>query len=405
MYNKLKMNRPIQNLRTFTRKHWLLLVGFGGLTLAVFAVLLLRLQTLMPGYTTSELNTYHTASSLNELWKKPIDAPYYLLVHGLQYLTPHNLLAVRLVSVLIGAVSVLIFCILMIRWHGVRTALVGTMLFAFSAWFLHIARYGSPQAMYLVFLPLAACGMWLREKQAGTAVVLGLTLSALLLYTPGMAWFLVFGLFLQWPIIDKAFKKNPGAVVLGSVFFLAILAPLGWYFYKHTGELTSWLCLPRRFWAHSSELLRDIVNVPLAIFFRMPSDNPVMQVGRLPVLNVFSGVMFAAGCYVYAKNVRLARSRLFLAIGVLGSIIIGISQGAIPITPLVPFAFAVATAGIGYMIDVWYQVFPRNPLAQGLGMGLLALVILLVATFQLSSYFVAWPHATASRSQFTIKGP
>lgn len=399
------MNQATQKLRTLVQKKWPILTAFSLLFVVIIGLLLFRIQTILPGYSAQEVAAYHAASGFTDLWKTPINAPYYVLVHALQYIAPHNLIAVRLASVLIGTVSALVFCVLIVRWHGARTALIGTLLFCTSAWFLHSARYGSADTMFLVFLPLAACGVWLREKQAGLAVLLGLLLSAVLLYTPGMAWFLSFGLLLQWPIIDKAFKKNPGSVALGSALFLAILAPLLWYFYKHPHEAINWLGLPQHIWSGIPQVLRAIVDVPLAIFFRAPADNPIAWVGRLPILNVFTITMFAAGCYIYAKKVRLARTRLFLALGILGSIIIGISQGAIPITPLVPFAFVIVAAGIGYSIDVWFQVFPRNPLAQSIGMGLLACVILLVCTYETSSYFVAWPQAQATRTLFTIKQP
>lgn len=395
------MTNMTQKLRTIVQENWPVFAAFAALAALTLGLLLFKINTLLPGYSAQEIATYNAATSLSELVKSPVNAPYYVLVHFLQYLTPHNLLAVRLASILVGAITALIFAILMLRWHGIRTAFVGTLLFITSAWFLHAARYGSPDVMFLAFLSLAACGVWLHEKQASLAVLIGLVLSAVLLYTPGMAWFLAFGLFLQWPIIDKAFKKNPGSVTLGSALFVAILAPLIWFFFKHPHEITHWLGLPQHIWTDILEVLRGIINVPLAIFVRAPADNPVAWVGRLPILNVFAVTMFVSGCYVYAKKVRLARTRMFLALGILGSLVIGISQGAIPIAPLIPFVFAVVAAGIGYVTDVWFKVFPRNPLAQSIGVSLLAGVIILACVYETGSYFMTWPGTQATQDLFT----
>lgn len=405
MYNKSQMNGITQKLRTLAQTQWPTLTAFGIVFTFVIGGFLFRLGSLLPGYSSEEVAAYKAAGSLQNIVHHPFDAPYYLLVHCLQYLTPHNLLAVRLASALLGVITIITFCVLIALWHGARTAVIATLVFGGSVWMLHATRYGSPQAMYLLFLPLIACGAWLREKQVGAAAAIAITLSALLMYTPGMAWFLAFGLFLQWPTIDRAFKKHPGAVTLGGTLFLIILAPLGFYFYKHPHAIFDWLLLPTPIWHGASHTLRAIIDVPLALFFRAPSDNPLTWLGRLPILSIFALVMFIAGCFIYAKYIKLARVRLFLSLGILGSIIIGISQSRIPITPIVPLAFAVVAAGIGYVLDTWYKVFPRNPLAQGIGMGLFASVVLLLVVYNTSNYFVAWPEATATRTLFTNKGP
>ncbi len=398
------MSSLLQYFRQNARKHWLAIIIFGVLGVGLTATLLAQINSLVPGYSSGEVAAYHAADSATTIWRNPINAPYELLVLCLRSVTPHHFLAVRLSSVFIGWLTLVVFGTIMFRWHGLRTAVIGTAFFGMSAWFLHVARLGSPQVMFLGLTWLVACGIWLRQKQSGLAALWGLILCALLLYTPGIAWFLGGGLLLQWPTIDRAFKKNVGAVSLGSALFLTLLTPLLWHFYKHPHEVTTWLCLPDT-WNHPLQLIRSIVDVPVAIFFRAPQNNPLIWVGRMPILSAFGTTMFIAGAFVYGKYIRLARVRLLVLFGILGTIVIGLSQSRIPLTPLVPGIFAVITVGLGYILDVWYRVFPRNPIAQSLGLALFGCVLAMACIYSLRVYFVAWPQASVTRALFIAKEP
>lgn len=398
------MSKSFRRLRLIASEHWAALTSAGALFLITITGLLFRLNTLLPGYSTSEATAYHAADSLKTIWDHPLNAPFEILVHGLRYLIPDNLIVVRLVSVLIGWLTLIVFTFVVFKWHGWRAAVMSSLLFGLSAWFLHVSRLGTPQSMFFGLFLLVGCGVWLREKKAGLAAFLGLALSAVLLYTPGMIWFLGIGLILQLPSIDRAFKKQAGAVVLGSAFFVAIMAPLVWHFYNFPTEIRAWLCLPTD-WSNILHILRSIADVPQAIFFRAPVDNPEHWVGRLPVLSVFATVMALAGLYVYSRHIRLARVRIILLLVIFGAIVIGVSDGQIPITPLVPFIYLVAAAGLGYLIDIWYEVFPRNPLARALGMTVISLTLATACLYNVRSYFTAWPQANVTRILFTVKKP
>lgn len=398
------MPRMQAAIRNFVKQHWIVLICIVAVFAVISAGLLFRLGSLLPGFSVNEVATYHASTSLKEIWQNPINAPYHTLVHALQMALPNNLITVRMASVFVGWLTVVIFFLLVHRWHGLRTAIFGTLLFGTSSWFLHVSRLGSPDVVLFGLFSIVACGVWLREHKASGAVILGLLISGLLLYTPGMVWFLGIGLLWQWGSIDRAFKHNKGSLTLGTVLFLGILAPLLWQFYKHPGRISEWLCLPDS-WAHPLHLLHNIIDVPFAVFFRSDVANPETWLGQLPLLTIFGSIMFLLGAYVYARHAKLARVRLFALLAILGSIVIGLSDGKISLTVLVPFVFIVASAGVGYLVEIWYAVFPRNPIAKVLGAIIVSAAIGMACIYNIRSYFVAWPQASATRELFTHQKP
>lgn len=396
------MSKTFVQLRSYLMRHWQACTAFAALFVVLGITLAYKLETILPGFSANEQHAYAAANNLQTIWHNPLNAPYELLVLGLRHIMPHTLVVGRLASVTIGWLTIVLYCILVYRWHGTRTAIIGTLLFGTSSGFLHSARLGTPQVALFGFFVLVACGVWLREKKSGWAVFGGLLLSALLLYTPGMVWFLVLGLVWQLPTIDRAFKKNPVAVITGSLFFLAALTPLIWHLYKHPKAISGWLCLPDT-WSQPLHLLSNIVHVPLAIFIRQPNENPELWLGRLPVLSIFGSVVFLLGCYVYWRHAKLTRARILFGLGVFGAIIIGLSDGRIGLAVLTPFIYLVGAVGAGYLIDRWYAVFPRNPLARYLGLVIASIVLGSACFYNLRGYFTAWPQATTTRQVFTVK--
>lgn len=384
-------------LRRVLARHWKSISAYLLTFLITGSALVWQLKGLLPGYSKNEVATYNASLHLHDIWTNPFNAPYHLVVHALHYVFPDNLITVRLTSVLIAWLSLLVFCALAYRWFGTRTALIGTLIFGTSGAFLHAARLGVPTVCFLGIIGLVACGVWLRERKAGLAVILGLLLTTALLYTPGMVWFIVIGLLWQWKYIDKAFKQHLGFVTLGALIFIAGLLPLGWKLSKTPSLIRDWLCLPDSL--SVTHILHNIIDVPMAIFFRGHVD-PENLLGRMPILSIFGITAFTLGAYVFYKHYKLARTKLFIVLALLGTVVIAVTNGGTPLITLVPFVYMVVALGASRFIGMWLEVFPRNPIARGLGIGLFSLVLGIASFYNLRSYFVAWPQATVTRDQF-----
>ncbi len=393
----------LRNLARWARDHWpsiilhTLLFGF------LAGLLVWRLGDLTPGYAAAEVATHHASTPLRAILDNPLNAPFTLINHALLYLNQHSLFLARTVSVGVSLVTLAVFFMLVRNWHGPRTAFYGSLLFGTSALFLHTGRLGTPVVLsYLLFLLLAA-GFWMKQSKSPWPVFFVCLLASLLLYVPGMIALLVVGAIWQWRTLDKVFKQHLGVVTAGAVVFTAAVAPLAWAFYRTPELIKTWVGLPAGpGWPELIPTLKQIATVPVDILIRNNSSSPETWLGQAPLLDIFSLVMLGIGVIVYCKSLRLRRTQLLVAFTVLILTLIGLG-GAVTLVVLLPFIYLMIAGGIYYLMSEWLSVFPRNPFARAVGLGLLSVIVLLAVTFHLRHYFVGWPQARATHQAFTIQ--
>lgn len=385
---------------------WPKLVIYGVVFLLVGVLLFAWLDSLLPGYAAIEVETYQTAVnlSLSSLLENPVNAPYYLAVKALSIISDQGYILVRLVSALIGLVTVAIFFWILRKWFSMRTAVLGTLLFATSAWFLHTSRLGSPDGLMFLLLALVAAGVWLKRTNNPFVLILCFILAGLSLYVPGLIWFVILVVIWEFKQIDFLFKRQLWAVSLGILLFMAMATPLAWAIYRSPELAKSVAGLPTQGWPDLLQVIQNLgLEVPLALFARAPAD-AVTWLGNLPVLDVFAAAMFILGAYVFAKYGRLSRAKMFIPVIGLGWILVALG-GGVSLSVLLPFVYLVIAGGVGLFIDSWIGIFPRNPIAKALGAGLVGLAVTIACIFQLRSYFIAWPNNVETRKVFTHQSP
>jgi hypothetical protein len=112
--------------------------------------------------------------------------------------------------------------------------------------------------------------------------------------------------------------------------------------------------------------------------------------------------MFFLGAYLYLRHARLGRFWLLASVLGLGTVLVALS-GAIHITILMPFIYLIAASGVGFMLDRWNKVFPRNLIARGVGYGMVCLAMAAVCLYSFRHYFVAWPQADTTKTVYTVQ--
>jgi 4-amino-4-deoxy-L-arabinose transferase-like glycosyltransferase len=380
---------------------WSPLTIYGTLFAVLATLLFVRLGTLLPGYSTGEAQALAASSSLQGIFDKPLDAPFSLLVHALSYFSEYNLFMTRLAATLLGLLTLALFCWLVQRWYGMRTAILGTLLFGTSAWFLHTARLGTPDVLFFMLLALVACGVWLKRSNNPYVLLLCFALAGIAVYVPGLVWLVAFVAFWEWKQIDFLFKRHLWAVALGMLLFAALVAPLAWAIYR-TPELAKQLAgLPAEGWPSVLGVLQNFAEMPLALFIRVPAD-PETWLGNLPVLDAFAAAMFVLGAYRYVKHSGLSRAKVFIPVLAAGWILASLG-GAVSLSMIVPFLYIIVATGVSFMLDAWLKVFPYNPIAKGIGVGLICIAIIAACSFQLRHYFFAWPNNPQVRQTFSLQ--
>lgn len=376
-----------------------------AITLAVLValtfLLLYRLGSLVKGVSLAESHTavspvgwhgiYHDALYLPVKLVRSVD--FFLFGHHGQTLT-------RLPNVFFGLLSLGSFIWLIKLWYGNRIAIMSGILFACSAWFLHASRLATFDVMYLWALPSILLGNTLLQRYPKKAAMYygNVILWGLLLYVPGMVWILAINLFLQRGAIAKGWRHFGGwwqralYVVLGLVWLPLLIANL---IQAHVWK--TWLGLPVHL-VSPLMLVKHFVGVFVHLFIRGP-EYPQIWLGRAPVLDIFTLALCVIGIVFYARHIEVARARMLFTFSLVGVVLVALG-GPVGLSLLVPLTYIFAATGLAYLLREWLHVFPANPLARNLGIGLICLAIALSCVYNMRSYFVAWPNAAATKVVF-----
>jgi hypothetical protein len=379
---------------------WRPVVGYILAGVLVVALLAFRLAGLVPKAAQAEIDTINSSTKLSRIFDNPVNAPYKLVQYIVHHFMPGHLWAARSVSVLVAFCALILFYILLMQWHTKRMAILGTLLLVTSSWFLHSARLATPNVMLLALLALVAVGQLLRFwSDHAKALLLTSLVIGLSVYVPGMIWFVVIGgawqavrfrhLYrsLHWPVIAAA-----------SAIFVALLLPLGLALSRQPELWREFVALPNQF-DTVSVMLKNI-GLVFGSYFVVSPRNPTYWLGRLPILDIFGSVMFILGLYAYWFRMRLDRTQLLMGVLLLGAVFAGINGHSEQSIILLPFFYIIVVAGITLMLQQWFTVFPRNPIARTIGTSLIAITVALACMYQLTNYFVAWPHNQDTRAVF-----
>lgn len=367
--------------------------------LLVAGLLAFRLRSLLPGLSTAEITARAGSSSARYIFYHPLNAPYTLLVYALLRLHVSAVWALRAASGFYGIVTATLFFYILKHWQRVRVAIFGTALFVTSSWFLSVARGGTPEVLQFGLLALVAAGLWLRHgRQRLLVFVVCLALGVATLYIPGLIWFVLLGLIWRRRLVWAELSKlRWWTIAGGAVLAAALAAPLGLAIWRdHTLALTA-LGLPTHL-PKLGQVGNNLQSIPRLLFLHGPAQ-PAKWLSGTAILDVFATAMFALGIYAQFRFRELDRARLLIAV-LLGSTILIALGGPVTISLLVPFVYTIVAAGVTYLLYEWLRVFPFNPIARGLGIGILSLAIAASASYQLDRYFIAWPNAPATRAAY-----
>ncbi len=312
----------------------------------------------------------------------------------------HGQTLTRVPNVLFGGLTTLSLAWLLYTWHGKRSALFGTALFATSAWVLHVSRLASFDVLYLwVMSMLLLIQVVLPRYSRQVYVFYGsILMLGMLLYVPGMVWLILTSVYWQRKALLDGWQyfAQPWQHLL-SVLAAALWSPLLLINLLRPGNFRAWLGLPAHF-TGVMHLLKGFFAVFVHLFVRGPQYSQ-LWLGRAALLDVFTLTGCILGIYFYVQHRQAVRSRFLASFFLIGVLLVGLG-GPVSLSLLVPLLYIFATTGITYLLRDWLRVFPINPLARSLGIGLVSLAVVLACAYNIRAYFVAWPHAEATQAIF-----
>jgi hypothetical protein len=392
----------LSDARRYLGAHWrLLFLIVLGITLTCL-LMLYQLGSLTGGLSPQEVKQAQFASSWRHIADNPLNLPLTAVEWLILTLVPHHGNTItRAASPIFGVLALVAFAYILRRWYGVRSAIYGSVIFGLCSWFLHISRYASVDVLYLWALPtlLAILIAWERHHTRKLLLFLLVAGLSLLLYVPGMAWLVLAGLLLQPHLLVHSWRSAEKALwrLLLIIAPLILLMPLIIAFIRQPWLIQTWLGLPHHFGSPQS-MLRGLIHSVSFFVYRGPA-TPELWLARAPILNFFATVLAVLGVLFYAKHYQAPRTRLLFVSFIIGAVLFALG-GPVSISLLVPLVYLFVAAGFGYLLHEWLTVFPRNPLARGIGFSLLGLAVALSCVYELKAYYVVWPHNQATKTAF-----
>ncbi len=357
-----------------------------------------NLSVIPEGAADVERAAYASTSTLDGIVDNPLSLPYKLVAYVAHY-TSDSIRVLRAISLVVFGLTVIALYRILKIWHSDKIALFAASMYATNALALTVARLGTPLVLLFGWSLLISAMMWIqhgRSRKVAPAVFVVST--ALLLYVPGAPYFFVLLAIIFNKKIRRIMNIMPRkSLALIALCFFSLLSLLMWALVQDVTVLKQWLLLPETInWA---ETARNILRVPSAYIYRSPID-PLLGVGRLPIFDVAVGGLFLVGLYVYQKKNKLERTKVMLLTALLAIVIGALGQVTAAVVLLLPFVYAVVAAGMSYLLDEWYKIFPRNPFARSFGLLLVTFVVLMTMYYQMTRFLVVWPQAPETRNQY-----
>jgi 4-amino-4-deoxy-L-arabinose transferase-like glycosyltransferase len=358
-----------------------------------------RLASLTPGLSTPEIATYESADSFTDILDNSVNAPYKTAVF-LSTRILNNALGLRLVSAILGVITVTLFYIFAYKLLKPTVAIGVTALFATSSMLLHTTRLATPDVMLFSLLALMAIGYIVRfDKHHAVAWIAATIIIALSLYVPGMVIFILAGAIWQFRHVRRTFEElRPLIIIICATILSLLVAPIVVNLIRSPELWRAYLGIPSEL-APVSSMVKE-VGIGLSSLFLLAPEDPIRWLGRQPALEVFSIVMFLFGLLTLLRQYKLDRLWALFGIFILTLIWTGFTVNYLTILTILPFVYIVVGIGIENISGQWLHIFPRNPIARATGISLVVIALVLAINFQMQRYFIAWPNNSDTKQAF-----
>lgn len=367
---------------------------FGYLLLATLALwtLFYRLGSLLPGINSVEAEVATTSMDIGQLGSHPVNFIYHLLQYASTAALGPTPFAIRLPGVLLSIIFLLLFFYVIKHRFSKRAAIVTTLLLATSSWFLNTTRLGTPATLSMLLVLLLIFITTKLESKYNLAWLVALaTTVAVSFYSPYFIYLTIAGVLLSLPLIKTKIKptNNRDLYIAGGIFIL-LIAPLVFLIVRDFDIAKQLLAIPANF-PNPSEYFNNITKVLGHVIWKSET-MPILHLGTLPMLEIFSVSMVALGLYHYDHELSKNLSRLVL--GGLATIVILLAVNAdqLDFALFLPFVYFVLAGGLVILFTQWNEIFPKNPIARIIAIIPISILLFVVGSYHIERYFVAWPN-------------
>lgn len=405
------MKKKFKIARAFIADNWKLSAPIVLALAALGLLLTYKLGSLVGGLSESEFASQQLLAqdgySLQNIIREPLFLPYTLCLYLLQFLPVSGPSALRGVGAVFGMFSILGMFYIFKKWYTTRIAILGSVLYATTSWFLYTSRFADPKVSYLL-IPLLVGAMIALQAKARSRLAMGSTaiFGITALYIPGLIWFLLPALIIKRRVILAALRMQPLWFKIGlGTISTVLIAPLFIMVAKpipgvatSLGNIKGLLGFPTD-GLHGFTAMAHTLKDTLSNVFAYNTAGPLFVPGHLPWLDTITIILVLIGIVQFARHWRLDRSKLIGILIILSLVLISLGGLVSPVI-LLPFLFLFSVDGLRWLLDLWMRVFPVNPFARGFAVFCVSVLVLSISTYHLNKYFLAWGRAPETRQVF-----
>lgn len=332
------------------------------------------------------------------IFENPLDLLFKVPEYAIRFLHLHSLWTVRLVPVFFSLVTILAVYYVAKQWYGQKTAFAVLAMATASSWLLAYGRLATPAIVYPMLISLGlAYGAWIRHaRHSGWVMIAGVLLGLAYIYTSGLIWLAILAVIWQRRVILQRIADAPKLTLTILVVVGIGVAPLVLACVLRPELINTIAGLsadPSQSFANAGIKSVDIIQQFAVEGHRYPE----LGLTRVALLDIFTYVMSVLGLVTLFNQRKLDRFKAVVVTLVVLWFLISLG-GPVPIIALFPIIYLLAAGGVGRLLGDWLKVFPRNPLARGIGLGVMGLVVGLSCLYHLQRYFIAWPAAAPTRT-------
>lgn len=334
----------------------------------------------------------------------PREALFFYLQAIFVTLLGNTIFALRVAPALIGIAAVGMTYLWIKEWFSKRAALAAAAFMATGTWAVTISRDGFRAGMMPLMLALVGWTFTLAYKKRKLQYYLLAGFSIGLGFYTYLSYRFIIAIALAIALYALIFFRKQFIKFIVPLIIMAVVAgitvlPLGLYAVKHPDDVLggrSSVAITNPELNNGSVTKTFAQNVvKTAGMFNIEGDhNYRHNLGGLPMLNAFVGILFILGILI---SVRRFRDIRYFSLLVVFSVMLlpalltaeGIPHGLRAIGVL-PSVYIFAAIGFTELLSRWRGVFPRNPAAISLALIILLGLTGMAAIYDYQRYFNAW---------------
>ena len=338
-----------------------------------------------------------SAPSFNSLLYDVSFAPQKIIVLLIDRFNFYELLLAKIILIGFAGLVVYLFYQACLNLTGKKTAVLATLMFASSSWLILHAQSLVFDSIYLILFPAVLYLYFLftayqRFKLKYLAAILSAIVLAIALYSPGIIW-PVLGLALITPFFIKKIVNDE--IINHIIFAIGIivvgLIPLS--IALISSPESNFLSIASNMNEFNINSFAGNIAESLNILFLNGLNDSQLWLVSTPAVDFLAAILFLAGLiYLFAEPKLRKHLLFFLTASVFSLLAIGLA-GKTAVSLIFAVIFFIIAYGIKFLMKSWLAIFPSNPFAKNVGIGIIIAIVVLSSGYNILRYHVAWPRS------------